>query len=70
PSSNGWRMKVTLEELEEGLAGLEMKEEKPCPALDITNLKKEDLCPKMGQIPQGSYKIQVWGKQDRNEETS
>ncbi|MCI64292.1 hypothetical protein A2U01_0085550 [Trifolium medium] len=27
-SSNGWRMKATLEELEEGLAELEMEEEK------------------------------------------
>ncbi|MCI72250.1 hypothetical protein A2U01_0093513, partial [Trifolium medium] len=35
-------MKVTLEELEAGLAGLDM-EEKPCPNLDIANIKKEDL---------------------------
>ncbi|MCI82792.1 hypothetical protein A2U01_0104066, partial [Trifolium medium] len=40
PSYNGWRMKVTLEELEEGLVELEMEEEKSCPALDITNIKK------------------------------
>ncbi|MCI47041.1 hypothetical protein A2U01_0068282, partial [Trifolium medium] len=33
-------MKVTLEELEEELAELEIESEKPCPTLDI---KKEDL---------------------------
>ncbi|MCI74494.1 hypothetical protein A2U01_0095758, partial [Trifolium medium] len=43
PLSKGWRMKVTLEELEDGLAELEMEEEKPCPDLDITNIKREDL---------------------------
>ncbi|MCI24833.1 hypothetical protein A2U01_0046019, partial [Trifolium medium] len=42
-SSNGWRMKVTLEELEEGLTEIEMEEEKSRPALDIANIKKEDL---------------------------
>ncbi|MCI30427.1 hypothetical protein A2U01_0051636 [Trifolium medium] len=36
-------MKVSLEELEAGLAELDMKEEKPCPDLDMTNIKKEDL---------------------------
>ncbi|MCI53613.1 hypothetical protein A2U01_0074860 [Trifolium medium] len=36
PKSHGWRMKVTLEELEAGLAELDMKE-KPCPDLDITD---------------------------------
>ncbi|MCI67210.1 hypothetical protein A2U01_0088468, partial [Trifolium medium] len=34
-------MKITLEELEAGLAGLDM-EEKPCPDLDITDIKEED----------------------------
>ncbi|MCI80555.1 hypothetical protein A2U01_0101826, partial [Trifolium medium] len=34
---------VTLEELEEGLAELEMEEEKPCADLDMTDIKKEDL---------------------------
>ncbi|MCI77203.1 hypothetical protein A2U01_0098473, partial [Trifolium medium] len=36
-------MKVTLKELEEGLAELETEEEKPCPDLDITDIKREDL---------------------------
>ncbi|MCI62310.1 hypothetical protein A2U01_0083567, partial [Trifolium medium] len=36
-------MKITMEELEEGLAELEMKEEKPCPDLEMTDIKKEDL---------------------------
>ncbi|MCI55985.1 hypothetical protein A2U01_0077236, partial [Trifolium medium] len=36
-------MKVTLKELEEGLVELEMEKEEPCSALDITNIKKEDL---------------------------
>ncbi|MCI95047.1 hypothetical protein A2U01_0116345, partial [Trifolium medium] len=36
-------MKVTLEELEEGLAELEMEEEKPCPDKDMPDVKKEDL---------------------------
>ncbi|MCI59389.1 hypothetical protein A2U01_0080644, partial [Trifolium medium] len=35
-------MRVTLEELEAGLAGLDM-EEKPCPDLDMTDIKEEDL---------------------------
>ncbi|MCI73513.1 hypothetical protein A2U01_0094777, partial [Trifolium medium] len=41
PSSKGWRMKVPMEELEEGLAELEIKKEEPCP--EITNLDEEDL---------------------------
>ncbi|MCI64156.1 hypothetical protein A2U01_0085414, partial [Trifolium medium] len=32
-----------FEELEAGLAGLDMEEEKPCPDLDITDIKEEDL---------------------------
>ncbi|MCI85083.1 hypothetical protein A2U01_0106362, partial [Trifolium medium] len=36
-------MKVTLEELEEGLAELEMEEDNSCPDLDMTNIKKEEL---------------------------
>ncbi|MCI84895.1 hypothetical protein A2U01_0106173, partial [Trifolium medium] len=36
-------MKVTLEELEEGPAELEMEEEKPCPDSDMTDIKGEDL---------------------------
>ncbi|MCI58021.1 hypothetical protein A2U01_0079274, partial [Trifolium medium] len=31
------------ERSEEGLAELEMEEEKPCPDLDMTDIKKEDL---------------------------
>ncbi|MCI70274.1 hypothetical protein A2U01_0091537, partial [Trifolium medium] len=36
-------MKVTMDELEEGLAELEMEKEKPCLDLNMTDLKKEDL---------------------------
>ncbi|MCI04991.1 hypothetical protein A2U01_0026040, partial [Trifolium medium] len=43
PKSHGWRMKVTLEELEAGLAELDIEEEKPCLDLDMTDIKKEDL---------------------------
>ncbi|CAJ2672945.1 unnamed protein product [Trifolium pratense] len=42
PKSHGRRMKVTMKELEAGLAKLEMKE-KPCPYLDMTDIKKEDI---------------------------
>ncbi|MCI82162.1 hypothetical protein A2U01_0103436, partial [Trifolium medium] len=43
PSSKGWRMKVTLEELEEGLSELEMEEEKASPDWNLPDIKKEDL---------------------------
>ncbi|MCI74626.1 hypothetical protein A2U01_0095890, partial [Trifolium medium] len=43
PSSKGWRMKVTMEELEEGLAELEIKKEEPCPKINMTDLDGEDL---------------------------
>ncbi|MCI34575.1 hypothetical protein A2U01_0055795, partial [Trifolium medium] len=36
-------MKVTMEELEEGLAKLKIKKEKPCPDLDMTDIEDEDL---------------------------
>ncbi|MCI91648.1 hypothetical protein A2U01_0112942, partial [Trifolium medium] len=36
-------MKVTLEELEEGFAVLEMEEEKSSPDWDLLDIKKEDL---------------------------
>ncbi|MCI67197.1 hypothetical protein A2U01_0088455, partial [Trifolium medium] len=36
-------MKVTLEELEEGLSELEMEEEKSKPDQNLANIKKEDL---------------------------
>ncbi|MCI43605.1 hypothetical protein A2U01_0064843, partial [Trifolium medium] len=42
PKSHGWRMKVTLEELEAGLAELDMEEEKPCPDIDM-DIEKKDL---------------------------
>ncbi|MCI37919.1 hypothetical protein A2U01_0059146, partial [Trifolium medium] len=42
PKTPGWRMKVTMEELEAGLAELELKK-KPCPVVDIADVKKEDL---------------------------
>ncbi|MCI69639.1 hypothetical protein A2U01_0090902, partial [Trifolium medium] len=32
-----------MEELEEGLAELEMEEEKTCPEVDLTDIKKENL---------------------------
>ncbi|MCI35344.1 hypothetical protein A2U01_0056565, partial [Trifolium medium] len=44
PVSQGWRMKVSLEELEEGLAELKM-EEQPCPDLDMNmlDIKEENI---------------------------
>ncbi|MCI52158.1 hypothetical protein A2U01_0073402, partial [Trifolium medium] len=36
-------MKVTMEELEEGLAELEMKKEEPRPKVNMTDLDGEDL---------------------------
>ncbi|MCI79082.1 hypothetical protein A2U01_0100353, partial [Trifolium medium] len=36
-------MKVTMEELREGLAELEMKKEEPCPKINMTDLDGEDL---------------------------
>ncbi|MCI66799.1 hypothetical protein A2U01_0088057, partial [Trifolium medium] len=43
PSSKGWSMKVTMEELEEGLEELEMKKEEPRPDVNMTNRDGEDL---------------------------
>ncbi|MCI98102.1 hypothetical protein A2U01_0119405, partial [Trifolium medium] len=36
-------MNVTMEELEEGIAELEMKKKKPRPDLNMTDLNGEDL---------------------------
>ncbi|MCI60059.1 hypothetical protein A2U01_0081314, partial [Trifolium medium] len=36
-------MKVTMEELEEGIAELELKKAEPCPQINVTDLEGEDL---------------------------
>ncbi|MCH97864.1 hypothetical protein A2U01_0018861 [Trifolium medium] len=40
----GWRMKVTMEELEEGLEELDLEKKSYPPAINIADVKKEDLC--------------------------
>ncbi|MCH86621.1 hypothetical protein A2U01_0007480 [Trifolium medium] len=42
PKNSGWKMKVTMEELEAGFANLELKK-KPRPVIDITDVKNEYL---------------------------
>ncbi|PNX81572.1 hypothetical protein L195_g037595 [Trifolium pratense] len=43
PKNSGWRMKVTMEELEDGLADLDLEKKPYPPAIDIADVKKEEL---------------------------
>ncbi|CAJ2637120.1 unnamed protein product [Trifolium pratense] len=43
PKTPRWRMKVTMEELEDGIAELDMDKKSYPPAIDIADVKKEDL---------------------------
>ncbi|PNY00100.1 hypothetical protein L195_g023375, partial [Trifolium pratense] len=70
PKNPGWRMKVTMEELEDGIAELDLDKKSYPPAIDIADVKKEDLWPaevKWVSIPRKPKVVAKFQCDDRND---